>query len=72
MVIGGGSVGFQKKQWAIADASLLRECAKIVYITRPTVIRAELDNPLIARIVPYVDFSVGWGDARCIIFSNPA
>ena len=72
MVIGGGSVGFQGRQWAIADASLLRECAKIVYITRPTVIRAELDNPLIARIVPYVDFSVGWGDARCIIFSDPA
>ena len=72
MVVGGGSVGFQGKQWAVADASLLRECAKIIYITRPTVIRAELDNPLIARIVPYVDFSVGWGDARCIIFSDPA
>ncbi|MGI6336976.1 MAG: hypothetical protein ACOXZM_07995 [Eubacteriales bacterium] len=72
MVVGGGADGFTGKQWAVADASLLRECAKIIYVTRPTVIRAELDNPLIARIVPYVDFSVGWGDARCIIFSNPA
>lgn len=72
MVVGGGTVGFTAKQWAIADSSLLRECAKIVYITRPTVIRTELDNPLIARVVPYVDFSVGWADSRCIIFSNPA
>ena len=72
MVIGGGDVGFTAKQWAVADASLLRECAKVIYISRPTVIRAALDNPLIARVVPYVDFGVGWTDARPIIFSNPA
>jgi len=72
MVIGGGDVGFTAKQWAVADMTLLRDCAKIVYISRPTVIRSELDNPLIARVVPYVDFGVGWSDARPIIFSNPA
>ncbi len=71
MVLGGGNAGFTARQWAVADAQLLRECAKIIYITRPTVIRAELDNPLIARIVPYVDFGVGFNDARPIIFSNP-
>ncbi len=71
MVVGGGDVGFTAKQWAVADMTLLKECAKVVYISRPTVIRSELDNPLIARIVPYVDFGVGWSDARPIIFSNP-
>ncbi len=72
MVIGGGNAGFGAKQWAVADASLLRECAKIVYISRPTIIKTTLDNPLIARIVPYVDFGVGWTDARPIIFSDPS
>lgn len=72
MVIGGGSDGFSAKQWAIADRTLLKESAKIVYITKPTVKETDLDNPLIARYVPYVDFSTGWADARPIIFSNPA
>jgi hypothetical protein len=72
IVIGGGADGFSAKQWAICDKNLLPEIAKIVYIERPTVLRADLDNPLIARIVPYVDFGTGWGDSRPIIFSNPA
>lgn len=72
MVIGGGSDGFTAKQWAIADRTLLKEAAKIVYITKPTVKETDLDNPLIARYVPYVDFATGWGDARPIIFSNPS
>jgi hypothetical protein len=73
MVVGGGAnVGFAPKQWAIADRRLLQEAAKLVYITRPTVMRTELDNPLIDRYVPYVDFSTGWAESRCIIFSNPA
>lgn len=71
MVIGGGNDGFSAKQWGIADRTLLKEAAKIVYVTKPTVLKTDLDNPLIARIVPYVDFSTGWGDARPIIFSNP-
>lgn len=71
LVIGGGNDGFTAKQWAVADRTLLKEIAKVVYITRPTVMRAELDNPLIARSVGYIDFGVGFGDARPIIFSNP-
>jgi hypothetical protein len=72
MVIGGGSDGFTAKQWAIADRMLLKECAKIVYITRPTVKETDLDNPLVARYVPYIDFATAWADGRPIIFSNPA
>lgn len=73
MVVGGGAnVGFAPKQWAIADRTLLQEAAKLVYITRPTVMRTELDNPLIDRYVPYVDFATGFSDARPIVFSNPA
>ncbi|OCZ54351.1 hypothetical protein A7D23_05975 [Dehalobacter sp. TeCB1] len=71
IVIGGGADGFTAKQWAICDKTLLPQVAKIVYVERPTVLRANLDNPLIARIVPYADFGVGFGDARPIIFSNP-
>lgn len=70
LVIGGGSDGFQATQWAICDKTLISQVAKIVYVERPTVLRADLDNPLVARIVPYVDFGVGFGDARPIIFSD--
>lgn len=71
MVIGGGADGFSAKQWAIADRSMLQESAKVVFITEPTVMENDLDNPLIARYVPYVDFAVGFSDPRAIIFSNP-
>ena len=71
MVIGGGDVGFSAKQWAIADRTMMKETVKVVAITDPTVMETDLDNPLIARFVPYVDFAVGFSDARCIIFSNP-
>jgi len=71
MVVGGGKDGFSAKQWAIADRTMLKDSAKCVTITEPTVMRTELDNPLIDRYVPYVDFAVGFSDARCIIFSNP-
>ena len=70
VVVGGGNDGFAASQWAIADNNLLPEIAKIVYVERPTVLETNLDNPLIARYVPYTDFSVGFGDARPIIFSN--
>lgn len=72
IVIGGGSDGFTAKQWAVCDRTLMKEIAKIIYITRPTVMKSELDNPLIARSTGYIDFGVGFGDARPIIFSNPA
>jgi hypothetical protein len=70
IVIGGGKDGFAAPQWGIADKTLLPEIAKIVYVERATVLQTDLDNPLIARYVPYVDYSVGFGDARPIIFSN--
>ena len=72
MVIGGGSDGFTAKQWAICDPALMREMVKLVYITKPTVMQSALDNPLKDLYTGYVDFGVGWGDARQIIFSNPA
>lgn len=72
MVIGGGKDGFKPKQWAICDPTLMREMVKLVYITKPTVMQSELDNPLKDLYTGYVDFGCGWGDARQIIFSNPA
>ena len=72
MVIGGGSDGFAKKQWAICDPVLMREMVKLVYITRPTVMQSALDNPLKDLYTGYVDFGCGWGDGRQIIFSNPS
>ncbi len=72
MVIGGGNDGFTKKQWAICDPALMKEMVKLVYITRPTVMQAALDNPLKDLYTGYVDFGCGWGDARPIIFSDPS
>ena len=72
MVIGGGRDGFSKKQWAICDPMLMQEMVKLVYITKPTVMRSTLDNPLKDLYTGYVDFGCGWGDGRQIIFSNPA
>ena len=72
MVIGGGKDGFGAKQWAVCDAALMKELVKIVYITRPKVYQSQLDNPLVDLYSGYVDFGIGWGDARQIIFSNPA
>ncbi len=71
VVMGGGAEGFSAKQWAIADKTMLPEVAKIVYAQRPTTLRADLDNPLIARIVPYMVAAAGQNSARCIFFSNP-
>lgn len=72
MVVGGGNLGLTGKQWALCDRELMKEICKIVYITRPEVIHHDTDNPLIDTFTGYVDFGVGWGDARQIIFSNPA
>lgn len=70
MVIGGGDAGFVGEQWAVCDRMLLKEIFCVVYNNRPEVLQAELDNPLIDRYVGYIDFAVGWGDARPIIFST--
>ena len=72
MVIGGGADGFTKKQWAICDKSLMKDLVKLVYITKPMVKQTMLDNPWKDAYSTYADFGAGWGDARQIIFSNPA
>ena len=72
IVIGGGNDGFTGKQWAICDRRLMKELFVIAYNSRPEVIESELDNPLKQLFTAYADFAVGWGDARQIIFSNPA
>lgn len=71
IVMGGGKDGFTKKQWAVCDRELMKEMVKIVYGERPTVMSNDLDNPLIAQFVAYADFSMGFGDGRQIIFSDP-
>lgn len=70
VVIGGGNDGLSAKQWGICDKTQITEVAKIVYMQRPTVLKTDLDNPLIARIVPYMVAGLGFGDARCIAFSQ--
>ena len=72
LVVGGGNAGFTGKQWAIADSLMLSEVLKLVYITKPTVLVSPCDNPLVTDYIGYVDFAFGFGDARPIIFSNPA
>lgn len=72
MVVGGGGLGFSGKKWALADSMLLPEVLKLVYITEPTVVVSPRDNPLMTDYISYVDFAFGFGDARPIIFSNPA
>jgi hypothetical protein len=72
MVCGGGSLGFTSKQWALADSMLLPEVLKLVYITEPSVVVSPRENPLMTDYIAYVDFAFGFGDARPIIFANPA
>lgn len=64
--------GFTAKQWAVADSMLLKEYAKLVEITAPMVIRNKPDNPLVTEFVGYMDYTVGWSDARMIYGHNPA
>ena len=70
IVVGGGNDGFTGDQWAVCDRKLMQEIFNLVYITKPMVIQSELDNPLIDKHTAYVDFGVGWGDARPIIFGR--
>ena len=71
LVMGGGADGFTAKQWAVCDRRLMKEAVNIVYNTRPTVMQSPQDNPLKDLYTGYVDFGVGWGDARQIIFGDP-
>lgn len=70
VVVGGGNDGFSASNWAIADRTQLPDMAKTVYVERPNVLETNLDNPLIARYVPYCDYSIGFAESRCIIFSD--
>ena len=72
LVMGGGNDGFGPKQWAICDQRLMKQLVHVVYITRPTVMESPQDNPLKDLYTAYADFGTGWGDARQIIFGNPA
>lgn len=72
IVVGGGSDGFTGKQWAVCDRRLMKELFMLVYNQKPRVFQSQLDNPLIDMYTAYADFGIGWGDARQIIFSNPA
>lgn len=72
LVVGGGGIGLSGKKWAIADSMLMPEILKLVYITEPTVLVANQSNPLLTDYIGYVDFGFGFGDARPIIFSDPA
>ena len=72
MVVGGGNIGFQDDQWAVADRALLSEVFKLVYVTEPSVLISPRENPLVTDYIAYIDFAFGFGDARPIIFCDPA
>ncbi|MGE5328006.1 MAG: hypothetical protein ACM3KR_00660 [Deltaproteobacteria bacterium] len=64
--------GFTAKQWAVADSLLLKDYLKMVEITAPMVIPNKPDNPLIQEYIGYMDYVMGWSDARAIFGHNPA
>lgn len=70
IVVGGGEDGFHGDQWAVCDRNLMKELFNLVYITQPTTMQSELDNPLIDMHTAYTDFGIGWGDARQIFFGR--
>ena len=71
IVIGGGNDGFKSGQWAVCDRRLMKDMVTLAYLTRPTVLQNELDNPLIDMYTAYAAFDLGWGDGRMIFFNNP-
>ena len=70
MVVGAGDVGFTDYEWAIADSNLLSEIFKLVYVTKPTVLISQNEDPLLCDYVAYVDFAFGHADGRPIVFST--
>lgn len=64
--------GFTAKQWAVADSILLKDYLKMVEITAPMVMKNTPDNPLIQEFIGYMDYVMGWSDARAIFGHNPA
>lgn len=71
-VIGGGEdIGFTGGQWAVCDAELLKEAAKLVYITKPMIlVNKEASNPLVAKYTAYMDYTFGFSDYRPIVAST--
>lgn len=64
--------GFTAKQWAVGDSMLMKEYMKMVQITAPMVIQQKASNPLINEFIGYMDYVLGWSDARQIFGHNPA
>ena len=64
--------GLTAKQWVVADSLLLKEYVKMVEITAPMVIPNKPDNPLIQEYIGYMDYCLGFSDARAMYGFNPA
>jgi hypothetical protein len=62
--------GLTAKQWFIGDKLLMKDYIKLVEITAPTVFQYK-PNPLIVSYVPYMDYEMGWSDARAVYGFNP-
>lgn len=64
--------GFSAKQWAIGDASLIKEAMKCVTITKPQVTMQKASaNPYFTEYFVYSDYIMGFSDWRQIIGSDP-
>ncbi len=70
LVVGGGDEGFADGEWAVADRFLLKQSLIMNYIRRPECREANIDNPYVLGMAPYVDCAAGFGDPRAIIFSD--
>lgn len=69
-IIGGGSLGFTAKQWALASSEVLKETTALVYITRPMV-KPMQETPFTYQYYAYADYEFGFAEPRAAIFSNP-
>jgi hypothetical protein len=64
--------GFSAKQWAVGDSRLMKMYMHLYYGTKPKVIQQTAPNPLISEYIPYVDYAMGWDDAKIIFGHDPA
>ena len=72
IVAGAGSLGFRKNQWALCDEEMMKDTTKIVFNTEPMIVRGKSESDLIDIYSVYMDYQIGFSDARPIIFSNNA
>jgi hypothetical protein len=63
--------GFGAKQWAVGDSRLMKRFMNLVHGTRPMVIDQKAANPLISEFIPYMDYTLGWSEPRCIYGFDP-